>query len=116
MEILSTQFLFSAQGRVNRKPFWMFGVYATLGMIAIIVAGAVVHPLMFAAILYGPVVGIASIYVQIKRWHDRGKSGWWWFIQLIPVVGPLWVLIECGFLKGTAGDNEYGPDPLASAS
>ena len=25
----------------------------------------------------------------------------------------LWMVIEMGFLKGTAGDNSYGPDPLA---
>ena len=115
MEILSTEFLFSAKGRINRQPFWMFGVYAIGGWLAIIVASMIIHPILFAGALYGPVVGIASIFVQIKRWHDRGKSGWWWFIQLIPVVGPIWALVECGFLKGTDGDNEYGPDPLASA-
>lgn len=32
----------------------------------------------------------------------------------LPRVGGLWALIETGFLPGTAGDNEYGPDPLTS--
>jgi len=31
------------------------------------------------------------------------------------VIGGLWYLIECGFLRGTAGSNAYGPDPLAAA-
>ena len=37
-----------------------------------------------------------------------------WFISiaLVPVIGGLWYLIECGFLKGTIGPNNYGPDPL----
>jgi uncharacterized membrane protein YhaH (DUF805 family) len=35
-------------------------------------------------------------------------------IALVPVIGGLWYLIECGFLKGTTGPNNYGPDPLSA--
>jgi uncharacterized membrane protein YhaH (DUF805 family) len=37
-------------------------------------------------------------------------------IGLIPVIGWIWTLVECGLLPGTAGSNDYGPDPLASAT
>jgi uncharacterized membrane protein YhaH (DUF805 family) len=46
--------------------------------------------------------------ITIKRWHDRDKSGWWIFIGLIPIIGPLWVTIELIFLAGTSGPNKYG--------
>jgi uncharacterized membrane protein YhaH (DUF805 family) len=49
--------------------------------------------------------------LQIKRWHDRDKSWVWIFISLIPLVGPIWALVECGFLDGTPGPNKYGPSP-----
>jgi len=52
-----------------------------------------------------------SLALQTKRWHDRGKPGWWFLIGFIPVVG-VWGFIECGFLEGTVGPNKYGPDPL----
>ena len=52
-----------------------------------------------------------AVVVNIKRFHDRNKSGWWVLIALIPLVGALWIVIECGFLRGTVGDNRYGPDP-----
>jgi uncharacterized membrane protein YhaH (DUF805 family) len=52
-----------------------------------------------------------SIALQIKRWHDRDKSGVWVFIGLIPLVGPIWALIECGFMDGTMGPNRFGPSP-----
>lgn len=42
-------------------------------------------------------IGLA---VQIKRWNDRNKSGWMVLINLIPMVGLIWVLTELGFLKG----------------
>ena len=55
-----------------------------------------------------------TIIVGIKRWHDRDKSGWWSLIAFIPLIGFLWVLIECGFLAGTSGSNRFGEDPLAN--
>jgi uncharacterized membrane protein YhaH (DUF805 family) len=48
-------------------------------------------------------------------WHDRNKSGWWVLIAFVPVIGGLWYLIECGFLPGTTGANNYGADPLTAA-
>jgi uncharacterized membrane protein YhaH (DUF805 family) len=53
-----------------------------------------------------------SLALYAKRWHDRGKSGWWTLIGLIPVIGGIWILIELGILRGTNGPNQYGPDPL----
>ncbi len=52
-----------------------------------------------------------SLAPQVKRWHDRGKSGWWWSIGLIPVVGQIWTLVETGFLRGTSGPNRFGNEP-----
>jgi uncharacterized membrane protein YhaH (DUF805 family) len=61
-------------------------------------------------------LSLIAIIVQVKRWHDRDKSGWWVLINFIPLVGPLWTLIECGFIKGTTGENRFGPDPLARSA
>ena len=36
-------------------------------------------------------------------------------VGLIPLLN-LWYLIEIGFLRGTEGSNEYGPDPNAERS
>lgn len=54
-----------------------------------------------------------SLAVYTKRWHDRNKSGWWSLIMIIPVVGAIWILVELGIMRGTDGENRYGPDPLA---
>ena len=34
-----------------------------------------------------------TLAVQVKRWHDLSKSGWWALINLIPVVGAIWVIV-----------------------
>ena len=66
--------------------------------------------------ILGGIFTVIAIYPSLalyaKRWHDRGKSGWWTLIILVPIFGALWLLVELGFLKGTEGPNDYGNDPL----
>nr|WP_237183157.1 DUF805 domain-containing protein [Roseomonas gilardii] len=47
-----------------------------------------------------------------KRWHDRGRSGWWNLLLLLPFIGWLWLFISLCCRDGTRGPNRYGPDPL----
>lgn len=122
--------LFSVQGRANRAKFWLVALgIAVIEIIlfAVILGGAAMSgdPEKIAAAM-GPVASIVilafvviatwiSVAVAVKRYHDRNKSGWWVLIVFVPIIGGLWYLIECGFLRGTAGPNNYGPDPLAAA-
>jgi uncharacterized membrane protein YhaH (DUF805 family) len=84
---------------------------------------------------YAVIFTIATIWTEsvilAKRIHDRNKPGWLVFLCLAPrfamallpdvlpfVVGTInliismWFLIEFGCLRGTAGANRYGPDPV----
>ena len=122
--------LFSVQGRANRAKFWLVALgiaVVEVILFAVILGGAAMSgdPEKIAAAM-GPVASIVilafvviatwiSIAVAVKRYHDRNKSGWWVLIVFVPVIGGLWYLIECGFLRGTSGPNNYGPDPLAIA-
>ena len=47
------------------------------------------------------------VAVQVRRWHDRNKSGWWFLINFVPVIGLLWVLIELGLLPSISENNKY---------
>jgi uncharacterized membrane protein YhaH (DUF805 family) len=113
------KYLFTSfEGRIGRQQMW-------LGIIVLIVIGIVasILDLILGTAsddgigIISAIVSLISIYPSIalyaKRWHDRGKSGWWSLILLVPVIGVIWWLIECGFLRGTEGPNQYGPDPLA---
>ncbi|WP_232477100.1 DUF805 domain-containing protein [Roseomonas sp. KE0001] len=50
-----------------------------------------------------------------KRWHDRGASGWWSLLLLVPVLGWIWVFVSLCCRDGQRGPNRYGPDPLEPA-
>ena len=41
-----------------------------------------------------------SFASMARRLHDRGKSGWWSLLYLVPGIGWLWLIFECGFLPG----------------
>jgi uncharacterized membrane protein YhaH (DUF805 family) len=108
------QFLFSFEGRVGRRQFWLMVVLTLPFLIAAaIINGGFGHD---PAESPGALVLLPMLWpafaVTVKRWHDRNKSAWWILINLIPVVGDIWSLVENGFLRGTPGENRFGPDPL----
>ena len=57
----------------------------------------------------------ALLALAVKRLHDRGKSPAWLLLALVPLLGPIWLAIELGFLPGTRGENRYGADPLGGS-
>lgn len=115
------QILFSFTGRIGRGTFWA----AWLGMMAVsLVAGLVIGAVTSSAgqetglVLYLLFL-IPSVYaglsIQIKRWHDIGVSGWVLILAIIPFANLLYMLVAfvcLGCIKGTAGPNKYGADPL----
>jgi uncharacterized membrane protein YhaH (DUF805 family) len=53
--------------------------------------------------------------VAVRRLHDVGKSGWWFLLVLVPLVGAL-VLIFFFYIKDSEpGANQYGPNPKGEA-
>ena len=109
-----TWFLFSLKGRISRKQFWIFHLIVFTGGLILGMftemgndMETITKPqLMFMIWIFWP-----SIAVQAKRWHDRNKSALWLFLNLIPIAGPVWALIENGFLPGDPGENRYGAVP-----
>jgi uncharacterized membrane protein YhaH (DUF805 family) len=118
--------LFSFRGRIGRQTYWivsavlfLVGAYITAILIEPALAGyrQVTSPPEVTAVAYllwVPVSVWITLATQVKRWHDRNKSGWMVLVILIPIAGPLWVLVEQGFLKGASGPNRYGEDPFGA--
>jgi|GEM_PF-4155423 len=120
-------FLASPFGRLNRVSWW------TVQLINLFLIGAamcaMLAPLMAASettlaqleagqtnlpllinVAFMPVIWV-GVCSSVKRYHDRGKTGFWYFIALVPIIGPIWQLVELGFLPGEDGANAHGPQP-----
>lgn len=121
LKTIDFKYLFTSyEGRISRRPFWiavaiMFALAIVLSIASSILA-AIFAPLAYIVTL----VSIASIYpacaVYAKRWHDRGKSGWWTLICLIPLVGPLYMIWELGIQPSVEAENNYGAKPVSVAA
>ena len=49
---------------------------------------------------------IPNICVIVRRLHDTGHSGFWYFITLVPLIGAFWFLYL--MIKDSDDENEYG--------
>lgn len=109
--------LFSSEGRIPRSTYWYFNLSLLGAQIVSIILdyffgtfdGVSGQGLFSTLVSFAGLITGLSVF--IKRCHDRDRSGWFLLLSLIPLLN-LWVGIELGFMKGTNGDNKYGPDPL----
>lgn len=117
--------LISFEGRTSRRYFWLrqliilFWWVGFFIVFSVVFRDAATEPELadketsnsilafFLAGLLGSV--LLNLSAVVRRYHDRGKSGLWFFICFVPLIGPIWQLVELGFLPGQRGDNEYGP-------
>ena len=103
-------------GRARRKEYWMFVLFNIIFFIVAIildnVLGTAIEDVGYGLfyILYALAVIIPSLAVAVRRLHDIGKSGWWIFISLIPIIGGIWFIVLAA-TDSQAGENEYGPNP-----
>lgn len=107
------------EGRARRTEYWMFFlfnaiIYVVLSALSTIAAfldmGLLTSLFYGVTSLYALAVFLPSLGVTVRRLHDIGKSGWWFLIGLIPLVGGIWLIV---LLVGDSqpGDNLYGPNP-----
>ncbi len=113
-----TELFFLPHGRLSRRAFWLYGVAVLLGLnlLGVVLLGIAGVRTETAEAWVNLLLVWPAVAVSIKRWHDRDKSGWWVLVALVPVVGWVWMLVDNGCIRGTAGPNRYGPDPLATAA
>lgn len=117
-------------GRARRKEYWIFTLinslitfvpYAVLTGMSLSGsadggAGISSMPLILslAIALYALAAFLPGLGVTVRRLHDTGHSGWWFFIVLIPLIGAI-VLLVFLFQDGAAGENKYGSNPKQAA-
>ncbi len=97
-------------GRARRREFWMFVLFCAIFAIVASIIDAIIGTNGLIGGLFILIVIVPSIAVSVRRLHDVGKSGWWYFINFIPLIGGLWFLYLT-ILEGQQGTNEYGPNP-----
>jgi len=102
--------------RAPRSEYWWFalfgwGVTIVLSILDNLIFNNASGSGMFSTI-WGIAILLPSIGVGVRRLHDLDKSGWWFLISLIPIVGFI-ILVFWFVQQGTRAENRFGADPLS---
>lgn len=131
-----TENFFRWEGRLNRRRYLLRWLALTGAALALFGTAAVLitafsfdpthpHPgepeddgitsvVLGLVLLYSLPLTVSGYMLMIRRLHDLSMSGFCILMQFIPFLAPgLMIYLFCR--KGTAGGNQYGPDPLAPA-
>jgi len=111
MDALKNYFNFS--GRATRKQYWMFYLFYILFLILLTVLDVMLDTYneevgmgllsgIFALLMFIP-----SLSILFRRFHDIGRSGWWILLFLIPLIGPIVILIFT-ILDSKPEENKWG--------
>lgn len=98
---------FLLDGRIPRGTFWFASLALALVGFALFTAVERLVGVGATLALLPPLYWCA-LALAIKRYHDLSRSGLRLLLLLIPILGPLWVAVELGFLRGFRGENRYG--------
>jgi uncharacterized membrane protein YhaH (DUF805 family) len=109
-------------GRATRPEYWWWFVFTWI-VSAVSQAldrwakiGSIESP-SFSGVFVGVITGIVALALIIPSWavlvrrlHDTNRSGWWWLLVLIPIIG--WIILIVFLASpGTPGPNRYGASP-----
>ena len=98
------------QLRSRRAAYWYVVLMTFIIGIVLSLLAYAVPSLSILSSIYGLASLIPSIAICVRRLHDIGKSGWWYLLIFVPLVGAI-ILLVWFIREGDHGDNLYGPDP-----
>ena len=98
---------FNAEGTASRSEYWWWYLFTILASIAVSLLGVILDyftgiEFISTILTWGLsiLILIPNICVQIRRYHDINRSGWW---ILCPIVNMVFL-----FFAGDEGENDYG--------
>jgi uncharacterized membrane protein YhaH (DUF805 family) len=121
-----------------------YGIAGLLAAVILFTAAGIAAPLFIIMVVLVLIPWLLwGFAITTERLHDRDKSAWWLLVfyvlpavlnqsakalgfagaagtvlyYIAEVAGfalTIWGFVEIGFLRGSAGPNKYGSDPLAN--
>lgn len=105
-------------GRATRREYWGFYLFNMIISVALQILAEIGVQIsdtiggLMLVILSIVSLGLAlpHIAVSIRRLHDINKSGWWFLLALVPIVGWIWLIVLL-CQPSTPESNQYGDIP-----
>jgi uncharacterized membrane protein YhaH (DUF805 family) len=96
-------------GRTSVGGFWRFAAINVAVAVVLSILGGISSIFFVLYLGYALAALLPSIAIAIRRLHDTGKSGWMILVGLIPLVGPIILIVF--YVQASDGPNEYGTGP-----
>ena len=134
IDIISQKY-FQFSGRAPRREFWYFMLFSIIFSVIIGTVGQMLGlfymipieipsisetgemsniiqniPINLVQAGFGLVLFFPTLAVSVRRLHDLNKSGWWYLIAIIPLLGAL-VLLAFFVTGSQEHENRYGDIP-----
>jgi len=109
-------------GRARRSEYWYYLLTNFIVVMLLFIISGFLSFLhyslgivgMILYFLYLALTIVPSLAVIVRRLHDVGKSGWYYFIAFIPFIGFIWLLVLL-VTDSEYGTNAWGPNPKTAA-
>jgi uncharacterized membrane protein YhaH (DUF805 family) len=113
LKVLKNYVVFT--GRARRTEYWMYALFNTIAAIVLAVVDNILGLSQSGGFgvfggLYALAVFLPGLGVTVRRLHDTNRSGWFFLLILIPIIGSIALLIFF-IQEGDTGPNKYGSDP-----
>ena len=97
-------------GRIGRGGFWLRHLLVLPAAIFLCISAEQV-----VGRSLGLVAALATTLFLVSTWgrrlHDRGRSALWLLAAAVPVLGALFLLVECAFLRARPSAERFGDAP-----
>lgn len=101
-------------GRARRREYWTFVLVNCLIAMLLLILGLAFGEDSPASnimvTIFYLIMLVPNLSVSVRRLHDIGKSGWYMFLSLIPLIGGL-ILLIWSLMDSEPGENQYGKNP-----
>lgn len=97
-------------GRARRSEYWWFYLATTIVDAILAMLGNRIGLFKILDVVFALAIFIPGLAVTFRRLHDVGKSGWYIFMTLIPIAGPIIFIVKLA-TDSEPGSNAYGENP-----
>lgn len=98
---------FNYKDRARRKEYWYYILIASIIILIGFTLDGILDTPDTLSGLAGFILFFPSLAVTIRRLHDIGKSGWWYLISAIPLIGSL-ILLFWNCQETSPETNQWG--------
>jgi uncharacterized membrane protein YhaH (DUF805 family) len=97
-------------GRATRSEYWFFGLFLIISYLIVeLVFGSINSKIASAfLILFVIVTFLPSLSLSVRRLHDTDHSGHFYWLNLIPLIGPIIIIVFMA-TKSDSSTNRFGP-------